>query len=144
MKHAKSDRRRAAPGRQQAAQRRGEGAAAEADRSAMEALEQAEELQRHGDHEEPGDDGEDSLSRVERAVSSGNRCSLRRADDLAQGAGERAQEAVGRQAADIVEQMALGGRAPAARIAAQRTGKAAAHADAVEAAGKPGSKDISK
>ena len=48
--------------------RHGERAAAEAHRGPMEAVEQAEELQRHGDHEQPGDDGENPLRGVERAV----------------------------------------------------------------------------
>ena len=106
----------------------------------MEALQQAEELQRHGDHEEPGDNREDSLCGVERAVQQRNRRSMR-GDGPAQGTGERAEEAVGRQAANIVEQMTLGGERRTAHIAAQRTGKAATHADAVKTAGKPGSKD---
>ena len=102
--------------------------------SAMEAVQQAEELQRHGDHEQPGDDRENSLGGVERTVQQRRPPSpCARADDLAERAGERAEEAVGRQSAGIVEQVAHDGRASPARIAAQRAGKAAAHADAVKA-----------
>ena len=51
--------------------RQGERAAAKAHRGPAEAVEQAEELQRHGDHEQPGDDGQNPLRGVERAVGDG-------------------------------------------------------------------------
>ena len=66
---------------------------------------------------------------------------MRCGDGLAQRAGRCSEEAVGRHAADIVEEVAFGGRGTAARITAERAGEAAAHADAVEAAQEPGAED---
>ena len=63
---------------------------------------------------------------------------MRGAPHRTERAGDSAQEAVGRQAASIIEQMTLDGRGPPAWIAAQRAGKAAAHPDAVKAAGEAG------
>src|SRR6266478_1546676 len=102
----------------------------------MKALQQAKELQRHANHEQPRDNREDSLGGVEGAAQQRNGRSLRRTYHLAQRAREPAQEAVGRQSACVVEQVAQNGRAVPIRIAAKRTGKAAAHADAMKAAGK--------
>jgi len=104
----------------------------------VKALEQAEKLQRHGDHEEPGGNRQNSLGGVERSVQQGDRHTLRGAPHRAQGAGKAANEAVGRQPAQIVEQVALDGCRASARIVAERTGKASAHSDAVEAASEPG------
>src|SRR5258706_11813440 len=102
----------------------------------MKALQQAEELQRHADHEQPCNNREDSLGGVEGATHERARHSLRGAYPLAQRAREPAQEAIGRQSACVVKQVAQDGRAVAMRIVAKRACKAAAHADAMKAAGK--------
>ncbi len=104
----------------------------------MKALEQAEKLKGHGDHEETGGNRQNSLGGVERTVQDGDRHSPRGAQHRAQRAGDPAQEAVGRQPARIVEQVTLDGRGSPAWIVAERTGKAAAHPDAVKAACEAG------
>ena len=76
VEHPKGERRSAAAGRQQAAQGHRKRAAAEADRKAMKRLQQAEELQRHRDHEQSRDNRENSLGGVQRAVQQRERGSL--------------------------------------------------------------------
>src|SRR5260370_7356657 len=141
VEHPKGKRRSAAACRQQAAQGYGKRAAAEAARKAMKALQQAEELQRHADHEQPRNNREDSLGGVEGATHERDRHSLRRAYHLAQRAREPTQKAVGRQSTCVVEQVAQDGRSVPIRIAAERAGKAAAHADAMKAACKARSEE---
>ena len=57
----------------------------------MKALQQAEELQRHADHEHPRDNREDSLCSVEGTTHERDRHSLRRAYHLTQSARESAE-----------------------------------------------------
>src|SRR5260370_235946 len=102
----------------------------------MKALQQAEELQCHADHEQSRDNRENSLRGIEGAAYERDRHSLRRAYHLAQRPRETAQEAIGRQSPCVVEQVAQDGRSAPTRVAAERAGKAAAHADAMKAAGK--------
>ena len=88
-----------------------ERAAAKADRDTVKALEQAEKLQRHGDHEQPGDNRQNSLApcRADRSAPGPSYpCEVH--TTWPERAGERAEEAVGRQPAHIVEQVALDGR----------------------------------
>ena len=115
----------------------GEGAAAEADRKAMKRLQHAEELQRHRDHEQSGDDREYALGRVQRAAEQRDRGSLLCAKYLPQRARQHAEKAVGGQPAGIIEEVPQRGCAAAAtRIAAERAREAAAHADAMKTTGK--------
>src|SRR5882724_8111590 len=107
----------------------------------MPARQQAEELQSHREHEQSGDDRQNALAGVERAAQEWDRHPLRCAYYLAKCAGKRAQKAVGRQSAEIVEQVALECCTLSVWIAAQRTGEAAAHTDAVEAACETSGKD---
>jgi hypothetical protein len=100
---------------------------------------EAEELERHRDHQKPGEDGEEALAKIEGAARQAE--ALRRADDLAEHSRKHAQKAIGGQAAGVVEQMAHDGRAAAAGVAADRAGKAAAHADAVKAACETGAEE---
>ena len=116
VEDAKRDRRGAAAGGQQAAQGNDERVAAEAHRGPLEAVEQAEELQRHGDHQQPGDDGQHPLRAGERAVRATSSVAPEAVHTTWPSApAERAEEAVGRQAAEIVEQVASGGCAPPPR-----------------------------
>ena len=137
VEHAKGDRGGGAFRLLQTAQRHGERVAAKADRHAMKALEQTEKLESHGDHQEPGGDRQKSLRGVERTAQDRDLQPLRGAPHLAQRAGERAEEAIGRQPAGIVEEVTPDGRGVPSWIASERTGKATAHADAMEAAGEP-------
>jgi hypothetical protein len=93
------------------------------------ALEQAEKLERHRDHEESGGNRQKSLASAEQAFQY---------QYLAQRASDRTQKAVGRQPTSIVEQVTPDGRSVPAWIVAERTGKAAAHPDAMKAACEPG------
>jgi hypothetical protein len=107
----------------------------------MQSRQQAKELQRHGDHQQPGEDRENPLTGVKRTAQQRDCGSLRRAYDLAEGTRESAKKAVGRQSTGIVHQMAQDRRAASQRIAAQRTSKPAAHPDAVKTACEPCDED---
>jgi hypothetical protein len=96
-------------------------------------------LERHGNHEKPGGDGENALAEIEGIARQAH--ALRRADDLAEHSRKHAHEAIGRQAAGIVEQMTRDSRSAAAGVATDRTGKAAAHAHAVKAACEAGAEE---
>ena len=58
---------------QQTAHGRGEGVGAKAGGDAMQPRQQAEELQRHGDHQQSGEDRENPLSAVKRAAQQRDR-----------------------------------------------------------------------
>src|SRR5271155_3786384 len=102
----------------------------------MKHLQEAEELQRHGDHEQPGNYRESALGGVQRAAEQHERGSLPGTHDLPQRARQRAQKAIGGQSSGVIEQMAYRRRHTPTRIAAEPAGKATAHADAMKAAGK--------
>ena len=88
-----------------------------------------------------------TMSRPERDRQDALRPGRRRCARLAHAqpggeeAHERADETVGRHAAEIVAELAHQGGAAPARIGPDRAGEAAAHADAVPAARDPGDED---
>ena len=86
IEYAKRERGGMSRRRQQAAQRCRERTGAEAGGDAMQVRQQAKELQRHGDHQQSGEDRENSLTGVKRTAQQRDCRSLRRAYDLAEGA----------------------------------------------------------
>jgi len=84
-----------------------------ADGDPMQDREPPEELQRHGDHQQSGDDGKNALAEIKAAAIDDRSSCLRGADHLSDGAGERAQEDVTGQTSGIVEQMPAGRSLPA-------------------------------
>src|SRR5437016_6715475 len=98
----------------------------------MQARQQAEELQRHSDHEHSGDNCQSLLSRVEATTQHRHSRSPRRAYRLAEDACEPAQEAIAGQSSQIVEKMAQRGCPLPVRVMAQCAGKAPAHPDRSE------------